>query len=129
MSVKLRYLIQGVIHRCDTVTLTGSTKPTGENRNSFAHAQKMRAAMTYAFGRVHNLGSIPWHQSETTGLMVGNPSISELVSSYMLSLNMRKVGHHLTLATSDNSNIVLQVRAGEAPTSARAITSVSFMVV
>ena len=68
----------------------------------------MRAAMTYAFGRLHGLGTLPWHQSEVTGAMVGNPSVSDTVSSYMVSLRRRKV------------------RAGETQTSARAITLVLF---
>jgi hypothetical protein len=62
--------------------------------------------MTYTFGRLHGLGTLPWHQSEVTGAMVGNPSVSDTVSSYMVSLRRRKV------------------RAGETQTSARAITQV-----
>ncbi|KAJ7838616.1 DNA breaking-rejoining enzyme [Mycena olivaceomarginata] len=50
----------------------------------------MRAAMTYAFGRLLGLGSLPWHQSESTGKMVGNPSVSETVATYMTSLRRRK---------------------------------------
>lgn len=46
----------------------------------------MRASMTYAFGQIHGLGSLPWHKNEMTGKMVGNPSVSQTVSSYMLSL-------------------------------------------
>jgi len=62
--------------------------------------------MTYAFGRLHGLGTLPWHQSEVTGAMVGNPSVSD--TSYMVSLRRRKV------------------QAGETQTSARAITEVFF---
>jgi hypothetical protein len=51
--------------------------------------------MTYAFGRIHGLGSLPWHESESTGRMVGNPSVSNTVSSYMISLRRRKVGSSL----------------------------------
>jgi hypothetical protein len=75
-------------------------------RMIYAHAQKMRAAMTYAFGCLHGLGTLPWHQSEATGAMIGNPSVSDTVSSYMVSLWWRKV------------------HAGETQTSARAITPV-----
>ena len=50
----------------------------------------MRAAMTYAFGRLHGLG-LPWHESESLGKMVGNPSMSTAVSTYMVSLRRRKV--------------------------------------
>lgn len=68
----------------------------------------MRAAVSYGFGRVHGCGNIPWRKSELTNNWIGNPSVSELVSTYMLSLRRRKV------------------RAGETPTSARAITVVCF---
>jgi hypothetical protein len=95
-----------ILNSCDEIGLDGTKKPSGTVRMSYAHAQKMRAAMTYAFGRLHHLGTLPWHKSETTGQMVGNPSVSDTVSSYMVSLRQRKV------------------HAGETPTSARAITSV-----
>ncbi|KAG1833269.1 DNA breaking-rejoining enzyme [Suillus subalutaceus] len=66
----------------------------------------MRASMTYAFGRLSGLGNLTWHESDIGGgLMVGNPSISIKVSSYMCSLRRRKV------------------QAGEVANSARAITS------
>lgn len=51
----------------------------------------MRAAMTYAFGRLHGLGPTPWHSSEDGAGTEGNPSVSTQVSSYMLSLRRRKV--------------------------------------
>ncbi len=51
----------------------------------------MRASMTYAFGRVLELGALPWHQNEMTGRWVGNPSVSDTVSTFMLSLRRRKV--------------------------------------
>jgi hypothetical protein len=54
-------------------------------------AQKMRAAMTYMFGRIHGLGTLPWQESEVTGKMKGNPSVCEIVSTYMVSLRRRKV--------------------------------------
>ena len=66
----------------------------------------MRAAATYGFGRLHGCGNVPWRKSELTGSWVGNPSVFEAVSTYMLSLRRRKV------------------RAGETPTSARALTAV-----
>lgn len=67
--------------------------------------------MTYAFGRLHGLGSLPWHPSETTDKMLGNPSVSNVVSSYMVSLRRRKV------------------QDGETATSARAITPVMLLLV
>jgi len=66
-------------------------RSTNEQRKGYVHAQKMRAAATFAFGRLLGRGCIPWAVSELTGNMVGNPSVSELVSAYMVSLRRRKV--------------------------------------
>lgn len=77
--------------RCDELDLEGKIKPSTQERSSYSYAQKMRAAATYAFGRLHQLGNVPWHRSEVTGQWVGNPSVSETVSTYMLSLRRRKV--------------------------------------
>ncbi|KAJ7887677.1 hypothetical protein B0H14DRAFT_2498272, partial [Mycena olivaceomarginata] len=93
-----------IMHECDERNFDGTMKPHDQKRDSYNHAQKMRASMTYAFGRLCGLGSLPWHESEVTGRMVGNPSVSETVATYMTSLRRRKV------------------RAGETATSARAIT-------
>ncbi|KAJ3975260.1 DNA breaking-rejoining enzyme [Lentinula raphanica] len=90
---------------CDTVNLDGNPIPAGTERSTYTHAQKMRAAATFGFGRVHELGMQAWHASELTGKMLGNPSVSETVSTYMLSLRQRKT------------------RAGDTPTSARAVSS------
>ncbi|KAH7921721.1 hypothetical protein BV22DRAFT_997520, partial [Leucogyrophana mollusca] len=90
---------------CDSINLDGSHKPSTQERSTYGHAQKMRAAMTYAFGQLHGLGTMPWHESELGG-MAGNPSVSNEVSGYMCSLRHRKV------------------QAGEVACSARAITSV-----
>lgn len=74
--------------------------------------------MTYMFGRIHGLGGLPWHESEVTGEMVGNPSVSSIVSSYMLSLRRRKVAflssqspyHHVhsLFLTERSRQVVLQ---------------------
>ena len=68
----------------------------------------MRASMTYAFGRIHGLGSMHWYQSANG--MIGNPSVSEVVSRFMLSLRRRKV------------------QAGETATSAGAISAVCLLL-
>lgn len=86
--------------------LDGTQKPRNVAVATYSHAQKIRAAMTYVFGRVYELGSIVWHQDEKNGRCYGNPSVSQKVSSYMVSLRNRKA------------------RSGETPTSARAITTV-----
>jgi len=54
----------------------------------------MRASMTHVFGRVLGIGSLPWKQATSSDGKVhfeGNPSISEKVSTYMVSLRRRKV--------------------------------------
>jgi hypothetical protein len=80
--------------RCDSVNLDGSEKDVNQERSTYAHAQKMRAAMTYVFGHIHGLGTLPWHK-DSAGKMVGNPSVSVAVSSYMVSLRRRKVMYEL----------------------------------
>ncbi|KAJ3926790.1 MAG: DNA breaking-rejoining enzyme [Lentinula lateritia] len=75
--------------RCDLIKLNGT--PVLEERSTYTHAQKMRAAATFGFGKIHGLGMQAWHQSEVSGKMLGNPSVSEMVSTYMLSLRRRKV--------------------------------------
>ncbi|KAH7868128.1 uncharacterized protein C8R40DRAFT_1075063 [Lentinula edodes] len=80
--------------RCNTISLNGSSIPASVEKSTYTHAQKMQAAATFGFGRIHGLGMQAWHSSEITGKMLGNPSISEITQS------------------------------GDTPTSARAVTSV-----
>ncbi|KAF9232477.1 hypothetical protein BU15DRAFT_37458, partial [Melanogaster broomeanus] len=80
------FIVAWIMNACDSITLKGSTKPASVERGTYGHAQKMRAAMTYAFGRLHGLGEMSWHPSEVPGnesKMLGNPSVSVHVSSYM----------------------------------------------
>ncbi|KAG2119958.1 hypothetical protein BD769DRAFT_1749584 [Suillus cothurnatus] len=101
-------LIAWILDVCDSVNIDGTQKPATKEHGSYGHAQKMRAAATYAFGRLQGLGTMPWHESELhMGQMLGNPSVSVEVSGYMCSLRRRKV------------------QAGEVAVSARAITSAS----
>jgi len=56
--------------------------------------------MTYAFGRTLSLGSQAWQCTAGPGgqfKVAGNPSISEQVSQYMVSLRRCKVGQLSTL--------------------------------
>ncbi len=92
--------------RCDEVDLQNNPKDPTTLRQSYTYAQKMRATATYGFGRLRGLGNLEWNKSEITGMWRGNPSVSQAVSTYMVSLRRRKV------------------RAGETPTSAKAITAV-----
>lgn len=96
--------------RCDEVGFDGTKRPSDEVRATYGTAQKMRASMTYAFGRLHGLGTMHWQENLLDGSMMGNPSVSELVSRYMLSLRRRKV------------------KAGETTTSARAISAVRHLL-
>jgi hypothetical protein len=81
--------------RCDEVTLDNKARPSNEIRDSYAQAQKMRAAMTKIFSREYGLGSLEWHQTKDG--MVGNPSISPEVANYMSGLHCRKVSLLLRL--------------------------------
>src|ERR1700727_18426 len=58
--------------------------------HSYSNAMKMRAALTYGFGRFQSRGTSTWAIDEQ-GNTHGNPSISSTVSSYMISLKRRKV--------------------------------------
>jgi len=91
--------------RCDELCLNGSKKSSTEVQDSYTHAQKMCASMTYAFGCIHGLGSLPWHDSESTHRMVQNSSMSGTVSSYMISLWRRKVGSSPNWTFQLNSNV------------------------
>lgn len=81
-------------NRCDTIGLDG--KMADGVRSTFTHAQKMRASMTYVFGRIYGTGKSTWQvlfseSGQTT--TSGNPSVSDKVSTYMVSLRRRKVRH------------------------------------
>ncbi|KAK6988483.1 hypothetical protein R3P38DRAFT_2804533 [Favolaschia claudopus] len=49
--------------RCDDVGLDGKPRDPNTTADSYNHAQKMRAACTYGYGRLHGLGSVPWQKS------------------------------------------------------------------
>ncbi|KAJ4484558.1 hypothetical protein C8R41DRAFT_921661 [Lentinula lateritia] len=96
---------------CDEINLDGSEKDKSKERSTFTHAQKMRAAATFGFGQIHGLGMLAWHRSEYTGKMLGNPSVSETLTSYMLSLRQRKtfVGETTTSARAVTSALLLEL--------------------
>ncbi|KAF7311930.1 hypothetical protein MIND_00204400 [Mycena indigotica] len=107
------FIVAWIMSECDNINLDGTAKSSNQVSSSYSHAQKMRAAATYGFGRIADLGSRPWEQIDSfdasgtrTWCWVGNPSVSEAVSRYMITLRKKKV------------------RAGEVATSARAITPV-----
>ena len=79
--------------RCDDIDIsTSKKKPLGYEPATYSHAQKMRAAMTHQFGREFNLGMQSWTESQVNpGKYLGNPSLSMIVSQYMISLRRKKV--------------------------------------
>jgi hypothetical protein len=79
--------------RCDEIDLqTQEIRDLSVPRATYAHAQKMRAAMSHKFGRDLGLGTMPWTENPVKpGKFVGNPSLSPQVSQYMVSLQRRKV--------------------------------------
>lgn len=81
------------ILRCDDVDVhSGQVKDLSIHRASYNMAQKMRAAMTHKFGRDFGLGTQFWTESPFhPGFFQGNPSLSVVVSQYMISLRRRKV--------------------------------------
>jgi hypothetical protein len=72
--------------------------PSRSKEHTYGHAQEMRASMTYAFDRLNGLGNMPWHKLDAGGsIMVGNPSISVEVSSFMCPLCRCKVIFYLCM--------------------------------
>jgi hypothetical protein len=89
-SSNISFYLRLIFYRCDEITLDGSKKTSNMQSSSYSHAMKMRAAMTYGFGRVRSCGNTPWRLNDC-GQWRGNPSISLSVSRYMISLRRRKV--------------------------------------
>ncbi|KAJ6485092.1 hypothetical protein C8R47DRAFT_936143, partial [Mycena vitilis] len=76
--------------KCVTTIINGELVPRSKQVSTYTHAQKMRAAMTYAFGCIHPLGC--WQEnSACLNPTLGNPSVSEVVTSYMIELRRRQV--------------------------------------
>ncbi|PIL25798.1 hypothetical protein GSI_11548 [Ganoderma sinense ZZ0214-1] len=93
-----------IMDKCDDMDIhTGQIKPLHLRRGSYNMAQKMRAAMMHKFGWDYQLGTQSWQEHPVTGKYVGNPSLSMVLSQYMVSLHRRKA------------------HAGEEVTSARAV--------
>ncbi|KAH9048067.1 hypothetical protein EDB84DRAFT_1262997 [Lactarius hengduanensis] len=99
-----QFIVVWIMNECDELTLNSKNRLSTQVCTTYSTAQKMRASMTYTFSRIHGLGSMHW-QCGGDGRMVGNPSVSEVVSWYMLSLHQCKV------------------KAGETATSARVISA------
>jgi hypothetical protein len=87
-------LLLYMLPSCDELQLDGKPKPSNVSRSGYQHAQKMRASMTHIFGRDFELGSASWVKDSRTGQTYGNPSVSEKVATYMVSLRNRKASVH-----------------------------------
>ena len=86
------------LFRTDSLLPGGGVRPADEVRGSYGHAQKMRAAMTYAFSHIHGLGRRRWQEDPPGSThFIGNPSVSAEVSNYMISLHRRKVRSRIHL--------------------------------
>ncbi|TRM57293.1 DNA breaking-rejoining enzyme [Schizophyllum amplum] len=92
--------------RCDSIDFrTGEQKPSRQQRCTLATAEKNRAGITYLFAILFGHGKDEWRRDPATGKTTGNPSISVLVSHYMVALRRRKA------------------HEGEATSSSRAMTT------
>ncbi|KAK0435126.1 uncharacterized protein EV420DRAFT_1217721, partial [Desarmillaria tabescens] len=84
---------------CDDCDMHGVDKGPKDVQRTYSHVQKLWAGTTYGFRTAGDRDNVAWNRENTSG----NPSISQLVSCYMVGLQKRKVAK------------------GETPTSARAI--------
>ena len=81
-------------HYCradDTDVFTGQPKDISIHWVTYDTAQKMRAAISHKFARDYKLGTRDWLEHPLTCKYHGNPSLSVVVSQYMISLRRRKV--------------------------------------
>lgn len=87
------YLYLMCLNRADdTDVFTNQPKSISIPRVSYDYAQKMRAAVSHKFGRDFKLGTQHWLENPLTpGKYYGNPSLSVIVSQYMISLRRCKV--------------------------------------
>ncbi|KAJ7202615.1 DNA breaking-rejoining enzyme, partial [Mycena pura] len=95
---------------CDTLDCEGQPVPKDRILSTYGTAAKIRAALSYKWGRVKGVGKRLWGPSPSDASnMLGNPIMSEEVADYMPSLRRRKVA------------------AGEISRSSRAMTQEIFL--
>lgn len=75
---------------CDLYNPDGTTKGHENLPSTYGHAMKLRAAMTYGFGRHYHRGNHAWSYNSRTREWEGNPSVSDQVARYMVALRKRK---------------------------------------
>ena len=92
-SVDLHVVFAHVSVRCDKTSVwTGKAKLPDDPRSTYGTAQKMQAAISHKFGCDYGLGTQQWMEHPTIpGKFIGNPSLSVVVSQYMVSLHWHKV--------------------------------------
>jgi len=78
---------------CDTLNFDGTEKQLSQLQelSGYMHGTKLRAALTYGFGRNYTRGNSHWTYISESQKWVGNPSVSTVVARYMVSLRKRKV--------------------------------------
>jgi hypothetical protein len=87
-------MISAIYTRCDENDIhTGKPKLLTVPHATYNNAQKMQAAISHKFGCDYGLGTQPWMENPAyPGRFIGNPSLSVVVSQYMISLQHRKIG-------------------------------------
>jgi hypothetical protein len=87
----LKLFILNFLSRCDERDIyTGMQKAADIPRSGYAHATKIRAAISHYFARECGLGCQPWINA-SDGTATGNPSLAPSLATYMISLQRRKV--------------------------------------
>ncbi|KAG1838738.1 hypothetical protein DFJ58DRAFT_845966 [Suillus subalutaceus] len=81
-------IVAWIMNSCDSINIDGTQKPSSEEHGMYSHAQKMRASMTYAFGRLQGLGNMWWHESD-----VGGGIMPELLNTWDILLKFYHNNH------------------------------------
>ncbi|KIM76266.1 hypothetical protein PILCRDRAFT_49609, partial [Piloderma croceum F 1598] len=87
------WIAEWIMEKCDEEDIwTGKAKDPNIARVNYGTAQKMHAAISHKFGCDFGLSTQPWAENPLKpGEFVRNPSLSVVVSQYMISLHCRKV--------------------------------------
>ncbi|KAG1766271.1 hypothetical protein EDD22DRAFT_950628 [Suillus occidentalis] len=88
-----KWIALWIMDKCDENDIhTGKPKLLTVPHATYNNAQKMQAAISHKFGCDYGLGTQPWMENPAyPGRFIGNPSLSVVVSQYMISLQHRKV--------------------------------------
>jgi hypothetical protein len=85
------YVCLWIFIECDIPDVTNATRCHCKDK-THSHALKMRAAVSFHYNELGR-GATAWHEGRDG--WIGNPSLSQQVSHYMLSLQRRKVSNPL----------------------------------